>query len=128
MKIRVSVLAPPSGGFGGSWVLGFRGSVPARALGGGVSGGVLARFASETPLSIGPFPPGTPLRNGPFRAETPLTIGPFSTPAPASGFAAATSGRTPGRGATRRFGPTTGSAPRSAGRRTVQRQVRPRPP
>src|SRR5579875_2462041 len=107
MKICSSEL-PPSGGFGGFRVLGFLGFFPARALGGGVSGGVLAGFASETPLTIGPFPVETPLRIGPFRAETPPTIGPFSTPAPESGFAAATSGREPGSGADLRFRPTTG--------------------
>jgi hypothetical protein len=44
---------PPPGGSGGFLVPGFRGSLPARALGGGVSGGLLAGFTPQTPLTSG---------------------------------------------------------------------------
>jgi hypothetical protein len=51
---RPAVGAPPFrgvGGVGGSWVQGF----VSRARDGGVSGGVVAGFTSETPLASGPF-------------------------------------------------------------------------
>src|SRR5450631_1339046 len=150
MITQRSVLPPP-GGLGGFLVLGFRGSVPARALGGGVSGGVLAGFSSETPVRTGPFRRETPVTIGPFSGETPVTIGPFcsETPVRTGPFAAAIAssstsatysgprrsgrtvarrGRALGTAGRRRRGALTGGAAIASAARTCQRLSRPRPP
>ena len=83
-----SATLPPSGGPGGSTVLGFWGSLPARALGAGVSAGVFAGVSPESVRSAPPFPTETPALTGrfwggsarsapPFRRETPALTGRF---------------------------------------------------
>lgn len=82
MKTSPTRGLPPSGGLGGCLIPGFRGSLPVRALRGGVCDGDLAGFRLVTSLGSGPFLAGTPVKIGPFRPETPFRIGPFWSETP----------------------------------------------